>query len=144
MRYFAMLHNDKYCTLLGFRQKAFAAQHMPIVLQQNHCVLQQKILAIGKTVIASMPQNIGFMQYQRRTRKLVLMQPIFCGIDAIADNYCYYQAIVPLRFTQKGQPYPIWYSVGLFSAIVLDCSQITLEPDHSFVIIIDMGILLVI
>ena len=46
---------------------------------------------VDKTVIASIPQNIGFVQYQRRTRKLVLLeyctQPIFCGIDAITDKY---------------------------------------------------------
>ena len=49
-----------------------------------------------------------------------------------------------LKLTQKGLPYPIWCNFALFSAIVLDYSKMTLESDHSFVIIIDMGILLVI
>ena len=59
--------------------------------------MQHKNLAIDKTVIASIPQNIDFVPYKRRTRKPVLLeyctQPIFCGIDAITDNYCTHSKI---------------------------------------------------
>ena len=41
------------------------------------------------SVIASVPQNIGCVQYTRRTSLPVHLEyctkPIFCGIDAIAD-----------------------------------------------------------
>ena len=46
VQYFAILHADKYCMLLDLRQKTFVARHTPIVVWQNHCVLQQKISAI--------------------------------------------------------------------------------------------------
>ena len=50
-----------------------------------------KILGYNNTVNASIRQNTGFVKCQRRTRKLILLeyctQLIFCGIDAITDNY---------------------------------------------------------
>ena len=61
--------------------------------RQNHCVARQKLLAVRKKIAtASVPRNVGFVQCQRRTHKLVILkyctQPIFCGIDAITDKYC--------------------------------------------------------
>ena len=70
VQYFAILHDDKYCTI---SEKPFS-HTIKQLLHQYH-----KILALC---------NI-----KRRTRKLVLLeyctQPIFCGIDAITDKYSY-------------------------------------------------------
>ena len=64
---------------------------MPAVARQNNCVARQKFKPYYKAVIASKPQNIVIVQYSRRTHKLVILayctQPIFCGIDAMTDNY---------------------------------------------------------
>ena len=72
MQYFTILHADKYCAisekpinlkmrpLLTFipknkrrnmmrqilRQKNFVARHMPMVARENHCVVEQKLLAL--------------------------------------------------------------------------------------------------
>ena len=45
------------------RRKTFVARHMTIVAGQNHYIVRQKIQPYDKTVIASIPQNIGFVQY---------------------------------------------------------------------------------
>ena len=70
---------------------------------KNTCVVPQKFYLYDKAVIASIPRNIDFVQYHRRTRKLIVLEyclhPIICDIDAITDKYMLYVIyIVVLRF----------------------------------------------
>ena len=51
-----------------------------MVAQQNHCVATTKTLShtikpYNKTVIASIPQNIGFVQDQRSSSKIIIQDP---------------------------------------------------------------------
>ena len=82
VKYFAILHAHKYCTMsrkpkrlkikytLTFirKNKRHSAmrqslQQKAFVAQQNSGGVRQKILPYDKTVIASIQQNIGFVQY---------------------------------------------------------------------------------
>ena len=72
-----------------------------IVVAQFHRKGRRNCWSHHKTVIALLPQYIGLVQYQRGTRKLVLLeyctQPIYCGIDAVTDdNFPHYIFIISL------------------------------------------------
>ena len=70
------------------RQNTLVARHMTIVARESHYTVRRKILAIQEN---SYCINTTKYWLCAILKKLILleycMQPIFCGIDAITDNY---------------------------------------------------------